>query len=69
MLCMNCRWFVHEDDGAQMDEGTCRRRPPTACYDPESGWAHTVWPHVDFADWCGEFEAQAPKGRGIDEWR
>lgn len=67
MECVNCRFFIHEDDGAHLDEGTCRRYPPTIVYDPDSGWAHTVWPHVDWMDWCGEFVRRPVADRRRDE--
>jgi hypothetical protein len=41
------------------DKGTCRRNPPGVAYDPEEGIGLTVWPLVDFLDWCGEHREQA----------
>ena len=67
MACVDCRFFVREDDGAEMDKGICRRRPPTVIFDPETGWAFSVWPHVDWIDWCGECERRAAAREGIPD--
>lgn len=56
--CMRCRWFARDADDAEndLDKGTCHRYPPTGCYDQEMEGGVTVWPLVDWVDWCGEFE-------------
>lgn len=69
MLCMNCRFFERQGDEPDLDKGACRRHPPVANYDAENDEVATCWPMVDFADWCGEFEAQPRERRVIDEWR
>ena len=60
--CCDCAFFHHERDlDQEMDKGTCRRFPPSCQYDfmaeadGECGYAATVWPSVDWTDWCGEF--------------
>ena len=69
MACVDCRWFERQGDEPELDKGSCRRRPPTACYDAEADEVATCWPMVDWMDWCGEFERRAPERRGIEEWR
>lgn len=44
--CDNCKFYMALED----DAGQCRRYPPRATR------ASSVFPSVDYDDWCGEFE-------------
>lgn len=55
-ICLTCRYFEHDVDAFdEADKGLCRRNPPAACYDAEEDSVATVWPAVDWSDWCGEW--------------
>jgi hypothetical protein len=57
--CITCAYFERDADSEEdADKGTCRRNPPGVAYDPEEGIGLTVWPLVDFLDWCGEHREQ-----------
>lgn len=54
---MTCRYF-ERDDGHDVDEGNCKRMPPTACFDADDDCCVTAWPLVVWTDWCGEYAAR-----------
>lgn len=55
--CAACRYFypcktIQEwEDGAEPEQGECRRMPPVLVEDGAIGY----WPMVDVSDWCGEW--------------
>ena len=51
--CATCRFFDHQSTDAG-NFGYCRVHPPV----PYQG--RTVWPIVDYADWCGAHPAFSP---------
>lgn len=54
-ICLTCRFFEREDEHA-MDEGNCHRYPPQCQWN--DGEMVVMWPVVDWADWCGEYQQQ-----------
>lgn len=55
--CAACRYFYpcktlrEWEDGAEPEQGECRRMPPVLVEDGAIGY----WPLVDVSDWCGEW--------------
>ena len=49
--CENCR-FAERGEGPDEGLGECHRNPPR-----QSGNGGSVFPIIQFDDWCGEFQA------------
>lgn len=54
--CLFADPHVGDDDSVYVE---CRRHPPQAVADPESGGLLMVWPQVKAGDWCGEYQKGA----------
>jgi hypothetical protein len=53
--CTACRFFVPTAENVT-DCGECRRMSPAVMLDPQNGEEVTMFPPVDAAIWCGEFQ-------------
>ena len=62
MKCELCRFFGPYHPRAT--EGICRAYAPRPRLRSAAVTAEITWPHVDGADWCGEWEARPIEARG-----
>ena len=54
MICKTCRWYDEDEDDKQ--RGLCRRHIPTVnVYPMEGQIVWTLFPSVQWDDWCGEW--------------
>ena len=79
--CRSCRFFLEAGDpgsglipgGPVEVHGECRRYPPRQAWDGGVPVAGSMWPKVDYEDWCGEWQQAAhavqsgPETQTLDE--